>query len=292
MAITVFLLAMLHQARYISYLGWFGVSCIIVSVMIVTIAVGVSDRPAAAPATGNYDLGLSAGVPGSFVDVMSGISTIIFAYGGLPAFIPIMKEMRKPSDFNKSVVVGQGVTTVFYVIVALIVYTYCGQYIASPVLGSAGTLIKKISYGIALSGLLIGAVVVAHLLAKSLFARVFKRSRHFEMKTHQHYVYWVLTVAVGVVVSYIIANCIPYFDLVISLVGALFMTFFVLVMPGLIFLMKNGYQRAGTSALKYWFDWVASVFMVVFGVYVMVSGTYATCILLKQQYGDTTPFSC
>lgn len=292
MAIVVFLLASLHQARYISYLGWFGMGCIVVSVMIVTIAVSVTDRPAAAPPTGPYDLELSAGVPGSFVDVMSGISTIIFAYGGLPAFIPILKEMKKPTDFNKSLLVGQGITIVFYIIAALIVYTYCGQYIASPVLGSAGTLIKKISYGIALSGLLIGAVVVVHLLAKSLFTRVFKRSIHLHRKTPQHYIYWVLTVASGVIVAYIIANCIPYFDLVISLVGALFMTFFVIVMPGLIFLLKNGYQREDNGSMRYGFDFVTSVFMILFGVYVMVSGTYATCVLLKQQYGDATPFSC
>lgn len=291
MAIAVFLLASLHQARYVSYAGWFGVGCIIVSVMIVTIAVAVADRPAAAPA-GEYNLALTPGVTGSFVDVMSGISTIIFAYGGLPAFVPIMKEMEREKDFTKSLYVGQGITTGFYVIVSLIVYTYCGQYIASPVLGSAGTLIKKISYGIAFGGLLVGAVVVAHLLAKSLFVRIFKRSQHLYKKTIRHYVYWMLTVAGGVIVAYIIANCIPYFDLVISLVGAIFMTFFVVVMPALVFLMKDGNHKATAGAIRCWFDWTANVFMVLFGVFVMISGTYATCILLKQQYGDVTPFSC
>ncbi|TIC07978.1 hypothetical protein E3Q14_04095 [Wallemia mellicola] len=249
MAIVVFLLASLHQARYVSYAAWFGVGCIIVSVMIVTIAVAVADRPAAAP-VGEYNLGLTASVKGSFVDVMSGISTIIFAYGGLPAFIPIMKEMKQEKDFTKSLYVGQGITTVFYIIVSLVVYTYCGQYISSPVLGSAGTIIKKISYGIAFSGLLAGAVVVAHLLAKSLFVRIFKRSQHLYKKSARHYVYWMLTVAVGVVVAYIVANCIPYFDLVISLVGAIFMTFFVIVMPGLVFLMKNDNQKNRVECKK------------------------------------------
>jgi hypothetical protein len=31
--------------------------------------------------------------------------------------------------------------------VAIVVYYYCGQYVASPALGSAGPMIKKIAYG-------------------------------------------------------------------------------------------------------------------------------------------------
>jgi len=46
------------------------------------------------------------------------------------------------------------------------VYHYVGQYIASPALGSAGILIKKICYGLALPGLAIGAVLFAHVAAK------------------------------------------------------------------------------------------------------------------------------
>lgn len=79
---------------------------IIVSVFIVTIAVGVTDRPAAAP-EGRFDLGITAGVPGSFVEALSALTTFAFSYGGLPAFICIIPEMQNPNDFNKSMFVSQ-----------------------------------------------------------------------------------------------------------------------------------------------------------------------------------------
>ena len=57
-------------------------------------------------------------------------------------------------------------------IIACTVYHFVGQYIASPALGSAGLLIKKICYGLAIPGLVIGAVLFAHVAAKYGESRV------------------------------------------------------------------------------------------------------------------------
>jgi hypothetical protein len=51
-------------------------------------------------------------------------------------------------------------------IIGGVVYHYCGQYIASPALGSAGPLLKKICYGLALPGLAAGMVLYTHIPAK------------------------------------------------------------------------------------------------------------------------------
>jgi hypothetical protein len=48
----------------------------------------------------------------------------------------------------------------------------CGQYVASPALGSAGPLIKKISYGIALPGLIAGPVVYSRALLSRAFCKI------------------------------------------------------------------------------------------------------------------------
>lgn len=48
----------------------------------------------------------------------------------------------------------QTFVTSFYLTVGVVVYYYAGQYVASPALGTAGPLLKRISYGFSLPGLL------------------------------------------------------------------------------------------------------------------------------------------
>ena len=47
-------------------------------------------------------------------------------------------------------------------IIATIVYFYAGQYVATPALGTAGVLLKRISYGIALPSLIVAGVLYSH----------------------------------------------------------------------------------------------------------------------------------
>lgn len=56
-----------------------------------------------------------------------------------------------------------------YLLVGIVVYYFCGSYVASPALGSAGPLLKKVCYGIALPGLLATTVLPAHVSLFSSF---------------------------------------------------------------------------------------------------------------------------
>lgn len=90
------------------------------------------------------------------------MASLVFAYCGTPAFFSIAAEMRDPRDFNKALIVCQSVVTATYVIVGIIVYYYAGSYVASPALGTAGPLVKKVAYGIALPGLFVTAILLTH----------------------------------------------------------------------------------------------------------------------------------
>lgn len=50
--------------------------------------------------------------------------------------------------------------------ISIIVYHFCGQYLANPALGSAGPLLKRIAYGLAIPGLLASIVMSTHMPAK------------------------------------------------------------------------------------------------------------------------------
>lgn len=58
------------------------------------------------------------------------------------------------------------IVTASYLSFSLVVYRWCGQWVASPSLGSAGPVIKKVAYGIGLIGLLVSACLYLHVAAK------------------------------------------------------------------------------------------------------------------------------
>jgi len=70
--------------------------------------------------------------------------------------------MRNPSTYTRSLLICQSFITGIYIVVGTVLCYYCGSYIASPALGSAGPLLKRIAYGIALPGLVASTVIVLH----------------------------------------------------------------------------------------------------------------------------------
>jgi hypothetical protein len=93
---------------------------------------------------------------------MSAVASLVLAYGGLPAYFSIASEMKDPRFYTRSVLICQGTATVVYLVIGIVVYVYCGSYVGSPALGSAGVLLKKICYGLVLPGLLVTEILYIH----------------------------------------------------------------------------------------------------------------------------------
>lgn len=93
---------------------------------------------------------------------MSAIATIIFAYSGTPGFFAIAAEVREPTHYTRSMLICQATVFTVYLIIGVVVYYFCGSYVASLALGSAGELTKKVCYGIAMPGLLVTSMIVCH----------------------------------------------------------------------------------------------------------------------------------
>ena len=137
--------------------------------MIVTIAVGVQDRPASAPQEGHWQSDYKIVGNPTFADAVSAISSMIFAYAGTPAFFSVVSEMREPRYYTRSMMICQGTVTAIYITIGIVVYYYCGSYVASPALGSAGPTMKKVSYGFAIPGLLVSTMLFVHVSLPSNF---------------------------------------------------------------------------------------------------------------------------
>lgn len=128
-------------------------------------AVGVQDRPADAPRDGVYVSDYKLVQHPSFTSAASALSSLVFAYSGTPAFFSIVSEMREPHHYNRSMVICQSVMTAIYISIGIVVYYFCGSYVSSPALGSAGPTMKKVAYGFALPALIVTTCIVIHVSA-------------------------------------------------------------------------------------------------------------------------------
>ncbi|KAH6684582.1 transmembrane amino acid transporter protein-domain-containing protein [Halenospora varia] len=287
----------------IGWITWAGFVSIFIAVLIVVIAVTTRDRPAAAPQTGAFDLGYYIIAHPTFIAGMSASATIFISSSGSSAFIPVIAEMKNPRDYRKAVYVCMAVVNAAYLSFGLVVYRWCGQWVASPSLGSAGQTIKMVAYGIGMIGLIASAVVYLHIAAKYIFVRILRNSPHLQSNSLIHWSTW-LGCTFGL--SFILAEAIPIFNYLLALTGSICFAPLALILPGWFWIHDHGAWRKGEVEREgeseklgkvgrmatYWFHWV---FFVLLGCFLMVAGTYATVVLIIDAYKAGTigsAFSC
>jgi amino acid transporter len=128
----------------------------------VTGAVGVQDKPATFPDDMEWSSDYKLFGEASFVNAITAICALLSAFGGVSGFFSIAAEMREPQRYNHAVFMCQAAVTLIYLVVGCLMYYYCGSYVASPALGSAGPTMKIASYAVALPGLVGTITLVAH----------------------------------------------------------------------------------------------------------------------------------
>ncbi|CAI7676839.1 unnamed protein product [Penicillium pancosmium] len=285
--IVCFILGSIQTLGRISWIAWLGLICILTSILIVTVAVGIQDRPAAAPKDAVWVPDYKIVASPSFTDAITAVSTIVFAYAGTPAFFSLASEMREPQHFNKALILCQSVVTVFYLAIGIVIYYYCGSYVSSPALGSAGPLVKKVSYGFALPGLLASTLLFIHITGKYIFVRILQGSRHLTSNTLTHWVVWLsCTFGVGLI-AYIIASAIPVFSDLVSLVGALLGTPMCFQPMAGMWLYDN-WSKGNAHRSARWYAMVAwCAFVIVAGTFLMIGGTYGSVVSIIKSYNET-----
>ncbi|KAK1226236.1 hypothetical protein PQX77_010818 [Marasmius sp. AFHP31] len=134
---TVFIVAAASIRKFhdIAWLTWAGFASVFVAVFIIVVAVTTLDRPAAAPQTGDFDLGFYAFLSPDFAAGMVATCTIFISTAGTSAFIPVIAEMKQPKDYKKALFVAMAFVSASYLAFSLIVYKWCGKWVASPSLG-------------------------------------------------------------------------------------------------------------------------------------------------------------
>ncbi|PIG85606.1 amino acid transporter [Aspergillus arachidicola] len=167
------------------------------------------------------------------------VTNIVFAYCAHVAFFGLIAEMEEPKDFTKALCLLQGFEIVLYVIAATVIYYYVGTGVASPALGSAGPVLKKVAYGVAIPTIIGAGVVNGHVGLKYIYVRIFRKSGRMAKRDFVSVGSWV---AIGVtcwIIAWIIGEGIPSFTNIVSLISSLFASWFTYGLSGVYWLHMN-----------------------------------------------------
>ncbi|KAF2236762.1 hypothetical protein EV356DRAFT_530668 [Viridothelium virens] len=291
--VVVIIAGSIRKFQKLGLLTWVGFASIFTAVLIVVIGVTTRSRPAAAPQTGPYELGYFVIAHPTFVEGITASTTIFVSSGGSGAFLPVISEMKKPQDYSKAVFAAMGLVQSAYLAFSLVVYRWCGQWVASPSLGSAGTTIKKVAYAIGLIGLIISACLYLHIASKYVFVRILRNSRHLQANTFVHWGTW-LGCTIGLAsLSFILAEAIPIFNYLIALTGAVCFSPLAISLPGWLWLHDH-WDWHREDAWKKLF-WGFHCFLVILGLFMLGGGTYGAVEQIITAYASgliESPFSC
>ncbi|EFX04795.1 amino acid transporter [Grosmannia clavigera kw1407] len=292
-SVLITLFSSVRTFSRLSWLTWFGFSTFFISVFIFVVAVTQQNRPAAAPQTGDYDLGYVAVASPGFVAGIMASSNIFISGSGSSMYLPVISEMRRPQDYRKAALVASVLIGAMYLTFSLVIYRWCGVWLTTPVFGSAGTLFKKLCYGIALPGLVIGVGIYQHVAAKYMFVRILRNSVHLQTNTVVHWSVWLgCNLSLGIV-GFVIAEAVPILNYLLSLASALCFAPFSLTFPVMLWMYDFKGYRSGSAVEKSKYAFHIVVALV--GVFMLVGGIYGVAMSLKEAYADGLiggAFSC
>ncbi|PLB33737.1 amino acid transporter [Aspergillus candidus] len=234
-----YILSLPRTSTNVSYLSIASFLSIFTAVLIAMIGVGV-DKPWTGP--------LNATVETSLYKAFLAVCNIVFSFCGHVAFFGFMSELKDPRDYPKALFLLQGTDICLYIVTAVVIYCYAGDDVASPALGSATPIVRKVAYGIALPTIIIGGVVNGHVAAKYVYVRLFRNSDRMHKTDLLAMGTWVGIAFVLWVVAWVVAMAIPVFNELLSLIASLFASWFTFGFTGLFWLYINRDQLFATPA--------------------------------------------
>lgn len=300
-AMTFVLGTAIRTMKVMSWCGYIALASVFVSSWVVAIACLTQSTPVAAPKGEPVVKGIVAVATGKpFSTISSAIGVQLLSLCGTAAYFNIHSEMRDPSQYTKSLLLGQGFVIINYIILSCMIYGKVGNYVTSPALGSAGRLFQKISYGIAFPGLIFSCFFHSHLAGKYGLVRILRDTRHLQKNTKTHWITWVGNMVLSVVFGFVIASAIPFFNDLLSLVASLIGTSFMLIVPGFLALYEMClYVRKQDDPLLAWVseckrNWRRSRYSIIttvlafiaiaFGLFILVAGTYGSVQSIINNY--------
>lgn len=184
-----------------------------ISVFLATAFTGAQAKPQGYPSLGEPIV--SAWTPGSttLVTGMSAFMNMSYTFIGQNTMPSFIAEMKGPRDFPKALWACVCAEIVTFGIVGSVIYVYTGnQYMVTPAFGVLTDAYKKVSYSFMIPTIIFVGCLYASITGRFIFFRAFQNSRHLTEHTVKGWVYWGLVLLATWILSFIIAEVIPFFS--------------------------------------------------------------------------------
>jgi hypothetical protein len=273
-----------------------------VSVILAAAFSGVEGKPAGYPSQGEPTVYAVPPAGTTFVLGMSAFMNISYTFIGqitLPSFIA---EMKEPKDFPKALYAVTLCEVLVFSLVGGVVYGYTGtNYMTSPAFGSiSNEVYKKVSFTFMVPTIIFLGVLYASVTARLVLFRIHgPTSRHRTGHTVTGWLTWIAILAVLWVLAFIIAEVIPFFSDLLSLMSSLFDSFFGFIFWGMAYFQLRsetyGPTYWKTRGLRGYFGFFFNIVLCFIGLLFLTAGTYATVQSIIDGYHSASfggPFTC
>ncbi|KAJ5706990.1 hypothetical protein N7488_006791 [Penicillium malachiteum] len=285
-ATILMLLAVPPSFAEIAILGYIDFASIVLAIGVTMVVTGIQGS-----GTSDWSAWPKPGL--SFTAAIVAANNIVFAYsfaGCLPSF---MEEMHTPKDYTKAMWWLGGVQIVIYTLTGSLIYAFVGQDVQSPALLSAGPLYSRVVFGIALPVIFISGSINTTVVCRYIHGKMYQKSVVRFINTPKGWVTWLSLVLFVTVIAWIIAEAIPIFSYLLSIISSLFVSGLSFYLPPIMWyvLLREGkwYEKHNLKTA------MCNAVVFVIGMIIFGCGTYASMAELIHAFQSGSigkPFTC
>ncbi len=300
-AIIAFVGSLPRTFSTLAKLGTFSALFTFISVILAAGFAGAEGKPAGYPKQGEPDVLVVPMAGTTFVAGMNAFMNISYTFIGqitLPSFIA---EMKNPKDFPKALWLVTICEVIVFGLVGGVVYGYTGtQYTTAPAFGSlSNETYKKVSFTFMVPTIIFLGILYASVSARFVFFRIFAGTKHMGSHTVVGWASWAGILAVLWIFAFIIAEVIPFFSDLLSLMSSLFDSFFGFIFWGVAYMrLRRGKYGEGfwkTRGIRGYLGFFFNIILIMIGLLFLSAGTYASVQSIIDGYKQSSfggAFTC
>ncbi|KAI3605838.1 neutral amino acid [Moniliophthora roreri] len=210
-AIVCFLISLPRTLRELAHLGTFSAVTMGIAVLLAIIFAGIQEHP----------FGYVEGdEPIVTVIALPGTTYVAGEHVGILEHFVHFHRTNYSAFSLWAVTIAE---IIVFTLCGALVYHYVGnQYMESPGFGSLQEPYKKIAFSFAIPTIVFLGSLYSAVSARFIFFRIFEKSRHRHSNTIIGWAVWVGILAATWIVAFVIAEVIPFFSDMLSLMSSLF----------------------------------------------------------------------
>ena len=156
--------------------------------------------------------------------VLLAATNICFAYSFGVCQPSFMDEMHTPEDYVKSISALGVIEIIVYTVSGALIYAFVGNDVDSPALLSAGFLMSRIVFGIAIPVIYISGSINSIVVGKYIEEHASKYPQFVRLLKNFPCVTWIALIAVITLIGWLVAEAIPFFEGLLGIISSTFIS--------------------------------------------------------------------